>query len=353
MPQDLRIIETSGLDAFDYDSIKRYRIRMSNLRPNHVWESLENTDFLQRIGAIGRGGDQKFYPTAAGLLMFGFEHEIIREFPDYFLDYQERYDNSTRWTDRVTSNAGDWSGNIHDFYFLVYNKIQQNIKLPFALKNGGDRIDDSPVHEALREALTNALIHADYHDRRGIVIVKEKQIITFSNPGNMRIGIEEAMYGGVSDPRNTALIKMFSFIGAGERAGSGLPNIISVWKKQKWAGPKIREEFNPDRTILSLEIETLDAPKKQAIKTSDKKQAIKTSDKKQAIKTSDKNARIAEAQEKMIADFLADNHYIKSAQAEELLRISPARARAILAELVKKGILTAEGGNRNRMYRLK
>jgi predicted HTH transcriptional regulator len=174
------------------------------------------------------------------------------------------------WTDRVTSNAGDWSGNIHDFYFLVYNKIQQNIKLPFALKNGGDRIDDSPVHEALREALANALIHADYHDRRGIVIVKEKQIITFSNLGNMRIGIEEAMFGGVSDPRNTALIKMFSLIGAGERAGSGLPNIISVWKKQKWAGPKIREEFNPDRTILSLEIETLDAPKKQAIKTSDK-----------------------------------------------------------------------------------
>ena len=29
------------LDAFDYDSVKRYRIRMKTYRPGHVWEELE------------------------------------------------------------------------------------------------------------------------------------------------------------------------------------------------------------------------------------------------------------------------------------------------------------------------
>lgn len=29
------------------------------------------------------------HPTAAGLLMFGYKYEITREFPSYFLDYQE------------------------------------------------------------------------------------------------------------------------------------------------------------------------------------------------------------------------------------------------------------------------
>ena len=43
----------------------------------------------------------KVHPTAAGLLMFGYEYEIVREFPLYFLDYQEKYDDAIRWTDRV------------------------------------------------------------------------------------------------------------------------------------------------------------------------------------------------------------------------------------------------------------
>ena len=60
---------------------------------------------------------------------------------------------------------------ICDFYFRVYNRIAQDIKVPFKLE-GTDRIDDTPLHKALREALANALIHADYYDRRGLVIQK-------------------------------------------------------------------------------------------------------------------------------------------------------------------------------------
>lgn len=32
---------------------------------------------------------------------------------------------------------------------------------------GGDRIEDTPVHKALREALANCLINADYYGTRG------------------------------------------------------------------------------------------------------------------------------------------------------------------------------------------
>lgn len=32
--------------------------------------------------------------------------------------------------------------------------------------------------------------------------------------------------GGESDPRNKALMKMFNLINIGERAGSGVPNIL-------------------------------------------------------------------------------------------------------------------------------
>ena len=75
--------------------------------------------------------------------------------------------------------------------------------------------------------------------------------------------------GGISDPRNKVLMKMFNLINIGERAGSGVPNIFNTWEDQGWVEPVIEEQFDPDRTLLILSFD-----KKQAIKTSDKKQAI-------------------------------------------------------------------------------
>lgn len=166
--QDARVMETMTLEVLDMDTIRRYRQRMDNLRPGHVWSELPTEEFLHRIGAMARDSKGRLRPTAAGLLMFGHEYEIVREFPHYFLDYQEHDRPATadeRWTDRIVSSSGDWSGNICDFYFRVYNRIAQDIKVPFKLQ-GADRIDDTPLHKALREALANALIHADYYDRR-------------------------------------------------------------------------------------------------------------------------------------------------------------------------------------------
>ena len=58
----------------------------------------------------------------------------------------------------------------------------------------------------------NCLINADYYGRQGIVIIKRKDSFSFSNPGDFRIDIEVAKSGGISDPRNATLIKMFNMI---------------------------------------------------------------------------------------------------------------------------------------------
>lgn len=60
------------------------------------------------------------------------------------------------------------------------------------------------------------------------------------------------MTGGISDPRNAILHQMFSYLGFGERAGSGLYMINSVWRNKNWIKPEIKDELNPNRTILSL-----------------------------------------------------------------------------------------------------
>jgi len=49
----------------------------------------------------------------------------------------------------------------------------------------------------------------------------------FANPGCSRVGVEQVFIGGMSDARNETILKMFSLIEAGERAGSGIPDMVN------------------------------------------------------------------------------------------------------------------------------
>ncbi len=326
--QDMLVLNEFELSALDMDSVRRYRIRMKSHRPGHVWEELDDPDFLYKLGAVGRGEDGKLHPTAGGLLMFGFEYEITRYFPPYFLDYQERLDSDTRWTDRIVSSSGDWSGNLYDFYFRVYNRLQQEIKVPFRVENG-ERVDETPVHTALREALANCLINADYYGTRGVVIIRRKDCITLSNPGSFRIPMEEAKSGGLSDPRNTALMKMFNLINVGERAGSGIPSIYDVWRKQGWLEPTLTEELSPERITLSLSF------------LSAGKSAVKTS------------GKISAYHKERILAFLTEHVTATTAELADMLGLKAPRVRELLTELQREELVMAEGSFRNRVYKLK
>lgn len=332
--QDMLILDEMDMSVFNKESVRSYRQRMRLSRPGHVWEALEDEDFLLKLGAVGIGTDGKKHPTSAGLLMFGNEYDIVREFNSYFLDYQEQYDADTRWTDRIISSSGEWSGNVYDFYFRVYNKLIQGIKVPFKME-GGARVDDTSVHQALREALANCLVNADYYGRQGLVIIKKRDTITMANPGNFRIEIDAAKSGGVSDPRNGMMLKMFNLIDIGERAGSGIPNIFRVWREQSWGMPAITEQLEPERTILALSFE----------KTADKKPPIKNADKKPPIKTA--------AQKAAVIEYLTDHISGSNADFAELLGLKSTRVKELLRSMAAEGIIVAEGNNRKRVYKLK
>ena len=332
--QDMLVLNEMDMSVFNKESVRSYRQRMRLSRPGHVWEALEDEDFLMKLGAVGIGSDGKKHPTSAGLLMFGNEYDIVREYNAYFLDYQEQYDADTRWTDRIISSSGDWSGNVYDFYFRVYNKLTQDIKVPFKME-GGVRVDDTSVHQALREALANCLVNADYYGRQGLVVIKKRDAITMSNPGNFRIEIDTAKSGGVSDPRNGTMLKMFNLIDIGERAGSGIPNIFRVWREQGWTAPVISENFDPDRIMLSLAFK----------KSDDKKATIKSYDKKVTIKTA--------RQKNEIITYLTDHVSAKNTDIAELLGVKSTRVKQLLKELLDEGVVVAEGNNKNRVYKLK
>ncbi len=69
------------------------------------------------------------------------------------------------------------------------------------------------------------------------------------------IPLSVAYEGGVSDPRNSTIFKIFSLIGIGERAGSGISSINYVFETASLPIPILRKEHNPNRIFLNLSFE--------------------------------------------------------------------------------------------------
>ncbi|SFE57523.1 Putative ATP-dependent DNA helicase recG C-terminal [Nitrosomonas sp. Nm166] len=143
-----------------------------------------------------------------------------------------------------------------DFYRRVIKKLTSDLKVPFALE-GDVRRDDTPVHQALREALINTLVHADYTGRASVLVVKRPDMFGFRNPGLMRVPQELAVQGGDSDCRNRLIHQMFRYVGLGEQAGSGIPKIYRGWNSQHWRVPLLYEKEVPSEQTL-LELRMLD-----------------------------------------------------------------------------------------------
>jgi predicted HTH transcriptional regulator len=120
-----------------------------------------------------------------------------------------------------------------------------------------------------------------------------------------------------------------------ERAGTGVSGIYAAWEKEGWKAPVLEEQFNPDRTVLSLDLSPHNGDK-VAIKSGDK------------IKTA-----ISEQKKQAIIDYLTEHPSSKSKELSELLGVNASRTKVYLQELIADGVVAAEGGNRNRTYRLK
>lgn len=256
---DNKLLTNIDVSVFCPDTIRSYRNIFKLVRQNHLWNKEDDAMFMRRIGAVREDKDTgKFHPTVAGLLMFGYEYEITAVFPNYFLDYQENRTNGiyARWTDRITSQSGDWSGNVFDFILSVIPKLQSDLKVPFMFK-GNFRDEDTPLHKTVREATVNMLANADFYGRRGVVVQKSAEGFKFANPGSMRVSLTEALQDSASDPRNGVMMKMLAMVEYGERAGSGLQGIFKTWQSVYHCEPKLEVTTSGgvDRTTLTLGFE--------------------------------------------------------------------------------------------------
>ena len=250
-PQDATVIDDVSYDkALDFITIAAYRQRFVLRFPDHPFNSLENIDFLLKLKAIEEKNGV-LYPTLAGLLMFGKSSEITKQLPYFLMEYIDYRGNKDRWSDRVIYDGTWGEGNVFNFFTAVVPKLMKTADTGFSLNDDGvTRREYSDLQIALREAFVNSMIHADYRVEDRIQISCSDDGYVFSNPGSLRITIDEFYQGRTSKPRNPNLAFMFRMIGLAEEAGSGVVAMLKAAKNHQFPRPRI--EVKNEKVKLSI-----------------------------------------------------------------------------------------------------
>ena len=258
-PVDSRILKNYTIEDIDKDALAGYRQLFKVSHPDHPWHTLNDIELLRMLGGYRRDrqtGEEGF--TVAGLLMFGKTQAItdVECMPHFFPDYQEHLteEESIRWTNRICAD-GTWEANLFNYYQRVLPRLQSALPKPFILE-GNIRKEETPAHIAVREALINLCIHADYSINASLVVRHELHRFIFSNPGTLLVSLDQYYTGGESVCRNKSLQKMFSMLGIAEKAGSGSDKIMKGWREANWRSPNIYEQQGPDKVVLVMPMES-------------------------------------------------------------------------------------------------
>lgn len=242
-PADLAVLEGRTPEDVSSDTLRQFRLLMAMRQPEHPWNFLPDDQFLPAAGVLGRGKDgTTLHPTLAGLLLLGTRSAIREVFPQFRLEYQE--------TDTGFSLSLSHPGppeNLFDFYSMVSRRLTAVSALLAETPSA-----QADLAAALREAVLNAILHADYFSRGGLIIQRTDTELQVSNGGLLRVAPDDAKEGGAADPRNVVLTRLFSLVKLGSGAGRGLKGIYTVWAQQGWSAPVLSEAFKAGITSLSL-----------------------------------------------------------------------------------------------------
>jgi len=338
-PVDSRILTNYTMDDIDVVSVRQYRQLFSLAKPDHPWLAETDFELIRKLGGYRKDrstGKEGF--TLAGMLMFGKSSSITDNecCPNFFPDYQEILtdDPNERWSNRICPD-GTWEANLFQFYRMVLPRLQAVLPKPFKLENN-IRMDETPAHVAVREALINLCIHADYSENASLIVRLHKNRMFFSNPGTMLVSKAQYYRGGESVCRNKALQTMFMMLGSAEKAGSGVDKILKGWKESNWRSPIIETKCQPDKVELSMSMKSVmdDAIKEKLIHLFG-----------ESILNIDHNRLL-------ILNIACADGFVSNETVRFVLNKYKSEITEFLKKMCKEGFLISEGYGRGTKYRL-
>jgi ATP-dependent DNA helicase RecG len=260
---------------------------------------------LEILGLTVRHGS-KLVPTVGGMLLFGKNR--LRLFPDAYLQ-AARFGGTNRT--RIHDTA-DFDGPLPALADRAIGFLRKHEAVAIEIK--------APRHHerwpvpliAIREALINALVHADYAQRGApIRLAVFDDRIEVENPGLLPFGLTiEDIRAGVSKLRNRVIGRVFKELGLIEQWGSGIGRMITACREAGLPEPLFEEVGLHFRVTLYKTPAPAEAP---------------------------------DPIEKAILELLADGSGYTTAQVAKVIGRTPRATRARLASMVARGLVQEVG----------
>lgn len=203
---------------------------------------------LEALGLVSRHHGRTV-PTVGGLLLFG--RDRLSRYPDAWIQVGRcAGSDRTELIDRA---------DLTDYPVAALEQavsfVERNTRL--GMNIGRLRRRDAPAvpPAALREALVNAVVHADYAQRGApIRVAVFEDRVEVENPGILLPGLTiEELREGLSRVRNRVLARVFSELGLIEQWGTGVRRMIQACTRAGLAEPEFMEVGLRFRVVIRTE----------------------------------------------------------------------------------------------------
>ncbi|MEX1183991.1 MAG: helix-turn-helix domain-containing protein [Gemmatimonadota bacterium] len=193
-------------------------------------------EHLRSLGLIAKH-ERRMVPTIGGVILYGVDR--LDRFPDAWIQVG-RFAGSDRSeiVDRAELRGLPVIALDQALTFVERN-TRRGAEIGRLVRR--DRIEVPPV--ALREALVNAVVHADYAQRGApIRVAVFDDRVEVENPGILLPGLTvEDLREGVSRLRNRVIGRVFSELGLAEQWGSGIQRMTSACASAGLPAPEFTE----------------------------------------------------------------------------------------------------------------
>ena len=268
------------------------------------------------LHALERSGSRP-HPTVGGYLLFRKSTEPDR-MPDAWVQCG-RFSGTDRTTIADSRRIDGRLVELVDRSIEYLDRALDSARIISDRSTAHDIVRSVPI-VALREAVVNAVVHADYRQQGGpIRIAVYRDRIEIENPGLLLPGLTVAdLFDGVSRLRNRMIGRVFAECGYIEQWGSGVRRMTNLCVEAGLPRPVIEEHpgrvrvtFRMDRTTEAL------------------------------LKPREQQALVA----------IDATHGISANALATALSVTPRTARSTLAAMLAKGVVVVVGSSPNDPHR--
>ena len=238
--------------AYDEEPLPQLQSEAVDFRAASEWfapkRKLRRAD-LDTLGLVARDQARKV-PTVGGVLLFGGGAEKDRAFPDAWIQAGRfRGSNRAHIADRreIRGHAPALVERATEF---VVERLSCGARIETTRRQ--DIWNVPPV--AVREAIVNAVAHADYAQRAGpmrVAVFADR--VEVESPGLLPFGLTiEDLPLGVSKLRNRVIARVFHELGLMENWGSGVQRMIAACDEAGCPRPVFEELGGRFRVTLGV-----------------------------------------------------------------------------------------------------